>query len=235
MENYKIATDFTCKEMRADARKSLKGKWGVSVGITLIYFAISSVISIVGSILGTLQGQNDSLFALFFGLSILWMLVSIFVVSPLSLGYTESFLKISDGGDTHCKNLFSKFILIFKSTGMMIIMAIKITLWSLLLIVPGIIAGLNYSMAPFIMIEDGNVGANEAIEISKKMMKGYKGKLFLLELSFIGWGILSVLSLGIGFIWLTPYIMTAESRFYRTVSSAYLENRDNKVNTAEQA
>lgn len=224
MENYKSTADFTCKEIRADARKSLKGKWGTSVGITVVFVAISIVISLVANWLAVMS-NSGYLLGLFFGLNILWFLVSIFVTSPLTIGFTYSFIKLSDGATTEPKDLFSKFNLIFKSTGMMVMMYLKVLVWSLLFIIPGFVASFNYSMAPFIMAEDEGVGAYESIDISKKMMKGYKGKLFLLMLSFIGWMLLSIITFGIGFLWSIPYMTVAEAKFYRIVSDAYLQNK----------
>ncbi|KHF31013.1 hypothetical protein LR68_00503 [Anoxybacillus sp. BCO1] len=83
-----------------------------------------------------------------------------------------------------------------------------------MLIIPGIIKSLSYSQTFFLLKDHPEYSALQAISESKKRMKGYKGKLFLLYLSFIGWGLLSMLTFGIGFLWLVPYIYTSLAAFY---------------------
>ena len=95
-----------------------------------------------------------------------------------------------------------------------------IFLWMLLLIVPGIMAAFSYSMTDYILAEHPEVTAREAIRRSKEMMKGNRGRLFCLRLSFIGWDILAVLSLSIGNLWLTPYRQAAEAAFYLDLASS---------------
>ena len=86
-----------------------------------------------------------------------------------------------------------------------------------MLIIPGIIAAYAYSMAFFIMADNPSVGALEAIRRSKAIMRGRKAKLFCLDLRFLGWGILCLLTLGIGFLWLVPYIQASHAHFYEDV------------------
>lgn len=100
-----------------------------------------------------------------------------------------------------------------------IITTVFISLWSLLLIIPGIIKGYSYSQTYFVyydVFEETGVrpGFLNSITRSRQLMKGYKGQLFLLDLSFIGWHILAILTLGIGYLWLTPYITATKAAFY---------------------
>lgn len=87
-------------------------------------------------------------------------------------------------------------------------------LWSLLFFIPGIVKSYAYAMTYYIAKDNPNLSANECINASIKMMKGHKRDLFLLDLSFIGWYMLSILTLGIGFLWLLPYINTSRAIFY---------------------
>src|SRR5690606_11316295 len=87
-------------------------------------------------------------------------------------------------------------------------------LWSLLLVIPGIIKSLSYSQAYFIIKDHPEMSVLDAITESRHRMNGYKWKYFLLNLSFIGWGILSILTLGIGLLWLVPYITASYAAFY---------------------
>ena len=88
----------------------------------------------------------------------------------------------------------------------------------MLFIIPGIIASYSYAMTDYILAENPELTAKEAIERSKDMMEGNRWRLFCLEISFVGWGILSLLTLGIGSLWLTPYMEASMAAFYREVS-----------------
>ena len=90
-------------------------------------------------------------------------------------------------------------------------------LWSLLFIIPGIVKSYAYSMAYFIKIDHPEYTATQALDESQKIMKGNKMKLFLLDLSFIGWIILGSLCFGIGTLWVTAYMEAAHAEFYRDV------------------
>ncbi|MBR1714650.1 MAG: DUF975 family protein [Treponema sp.] len=87
-------------------------------------------------------------------------------------------------------------------------------LWSLLFYIPGIVKSIAYSQMFFVMIENPGIGPMKAMNISKVMTNGHKADLFVMELSFLGWGILCCLSGGIGLVWLIPYEMTAFSNAY---------------------
>ena len=93
-----------------------------------------------------------------------------------------------------------------------------VLLWSLLFIIPGIIATYSYAMTEFILAEHPELTASEAIARSKEMMSGNRWCLFCLHFSFIGWDILSSLTLGIGNLWLHPYKQAANAVFYREIS-----------------
>ena len=113
------------------------------------------------------------------------------------------------------ENLFDGFKQFGSSFLLWLLEWIFLTLWTCLLIVPGIVKSFSYSMAFYILPDNPGIGAAEAITRSRKMMDGYKIQLFKLYLSFIGWALLCCLSLGIGFLWLIPYIKLSEADFYR--------------------
>ncbi len=102
---------------------------------------------------------------------------------------------------------------------MRLLRGLYIFLWSLLFIIPGIVAGYSYAMADYILAEKPNMTASEAVELSKSMMYGNRFRLFCLQLSFIGWDILATLAFGIGHLWLTPYKQASYAAFYREVSA----------------
>ena len=94
-------------------------------------------------------------------------------------------------------------------------------LWMLLLIVPGIVKALAYALTPYILLDNPKLSTVEAIHLSREMMFGYKAKLFLLLLSFIGWGILCIFTCCIGYLWLIPYIQSSMAAFYEDVRADY--------------
>ena len=97
-----------------------------------------------------------------------------------------------------------------------------VSLWTILFIIPGFIKGYSYAMTPYILKDNfsagqTDIGATEAITESRKLMDGHKMDLFVLDLSFIGWGLLGLITCGIGFIWITPYYRQTKANFYRSL------------------
>ncbi|KRQ86455.1 hypothetical protein ABG79_01657 [Caloramator mitchellensis] len=207
MENYTSQIRIN-PELRAAAREQLKGKWGVAVLITILP-------SLIGGLLGAIPYAG--------------VIISILISGPLALGVAMCFLKIIRKEDVKIENLFDGFKNFKTSFLAQLLIGIFIFLWSLLLVIPGIIASLSYSLTYYIIADEPELGALEAIKKSKEMMKGYKWNLFLLYLSFIGWGILSLLTLGIGFLWLGPYVNASFANFYEDLKNA----RNPKVSAIE--
>jgi uncharacterized membrane protein len=102
-----------------------------------------------------------------------------------------------------------------------LLMYVYIFLWSLLLIIPGIIKAFSYSMTSYILKDDPELSNNAAIEKSMAMMHGHKMELFLLELSFIGWVILSMFTFGIGMLLVEPYLQTTIAHYYEDLKKEY--------------
>lgn len=115
-------------------------------------------------------------------------------------------------------------------------------LWTLLLIIPGIIKSYAYRMVPYILADNPEMGADNAITLSRKMMDGNKFDLFVLELSFIGWFLLGILALGVGILFVNPYYNATEAQLYlvlrkRAIDLGYctyedlnLKNEFNQIN-----
>lgn len=141
--------------------------------------------------------------------------VRFLIGGTVKLGYCKYLLKLHDGQEGDIKDLFSEFHRFADGFVLYLLTSIYIILWSLLFIIPGIVAAYKYAMAPFILQENPGMKPNEAIAASKEMMDGHKMELFMLSLSFIGWIFLSVLTLGIGSLWLDPYMNAAYAAFYR--------------------
>jgi uncharacterized membrane protein len=177
-------------DLKIQAKAMLKGKVGITFLALLVFGILSGV---AGSIFGV-------------GLLILG--------GPLSLGITIFFLSFVRKEEVKIGDIFKGFNNFVPALVAYILQGIFIVLWSLLLIVPGIIAGLRYAMTYYIMADNPALDGLEAIKQSKAMMKGHKGRLFVLYLSFFGWYLLIPLTLGIILIWLAPYMSTALALFY---------------------
>ena len=103
--------------------------------------------------------------------------------------------------------------------GTALLQAVYTFLWSLLLVIPGIVKSYSYAMTNYILLDEPELRYDAAIEKSMKLMAGNKMKLFLLDLSFIGWALLCVLTFGIGVFWLKPYVSTAHAAFYEDIKN----------------
>ncbi len=155
-------------------------------------------------------------------------------VSALNIGLNTYFIMLHKSENPPFSLLFSRMHVWIKCLGLMLLMGIFIFLWSLLLVVPGIIAAYRYSMAPYLMAENPDIDILEAIQRSKEMMDGNKGRLFCLHLSFIGWALLSAVVIGLlhavlGFVGtalglfaslaLQVYVNSSVTAFYMELSS----------------
>lgn len=201
------------KYFRQQALGALDGHWKPSVLATFVYVVIVLAVS-AGSSVTELQ---PSLAAL----AIISSLVSILVLAPIEVGYYNAFRLLFKGESDDClNNMFSiGFGKYGRNLGGMLLYGIVICLWTLLLIIPGIIMSFAYLMTPFILNDRPDLSVGQALKLSRTMMKGHKWQLFCLELSFIGWALLSILTLGIGFLWLEPYVLTSIAAFYEELKS----------------
>ncbi len=107
-----------------------------------------------------------------------------------------------------------------RNVGSMLLRDIFLFLWTCLFIIPGIVKAYAYRMVPYILAEYPECGANEAITRSREMMRGHKWRTFLLDLSFIGWWLLSVVTFGlVGLFWLSPYYYNTDAALYERLKS----------------
>lgn len=213
---------------RQRAREQLATNWGLSIGVAAVACLLGGLL--VGSSfipeVNYSWSQNYSRYQdvyeglrLNYGTSSVRGLVAFLIGGVLQLGYARFLLKQHDGQEVEFNDLFSQFDRFGAGFAQNFLRCLYIALWSLLFIVPGIIAIYRYRMTPFIMIEHPELSASEAIARSKEMMDGHKGELFCLDLSFFGWILLSILTLNLGFLALNPYRNAAEAAFYRELSS----------------
>ena len=238
----KIAEDF-----RRIARNALTNKWFIAVAVGLVASILGGIsgggpefkVNIDGSnismnfnvagqtikSIGT-NGGVDSEVGMFILASLpiiiiasLFAAVIYFVLGGfIGVGYAKFNLNLVDKKNAAFETLFEYFSRWKTTTIARLLRALYVFLWSLLFIIPGIVAGFSYAMTDYILAEDPELTADEAISQSKSIMTGNKWRFFCLQFSFIGWDILATLAFGIGHLWLTPYKQAAYAAFYREVS-----------------
>lgn len=201
---------------------TLRGNWAPAVVCAIVYVLIAVVISMFQPSVATDDGVTGTQGAM----SLVYMLLYIFVMLPISLGMYQTFNVLYTEGDN--KLTSNMFKLAFGAYGRnlagMLLMSVFTLLWTLLFIVPGVIKAIAYSMTPYILKDYPELSPNQAINLSQKMMKGHKFDFFYLVLSFLGWALLCILTLGIGTLWLSPYVYTSFAAFYEDVKKEYLAN-----------
>ena len=238
----RLAEDF-----RRIARNSLTNKWLIAVAVGLVASILGGIgsngpefkVNIDGSNIamnfnmagqtiystGTNGGINSEIGAFILAslpiiiTAALFMAVIYFVLgSFIGVGYAKFNLNLVDRNKASFENLFEYFSNWKTTTITRLLRALYTFLWSLLFIIPGIVAGFSYAMTEYILAENPDLTPDEAIQASKSMMMGNRWRLFCLQFSFIGWDILASLAFGIGHLWLTPYKQAAYAAFYREVS-----------------
>ncbi len=198
------------------ALSALENKWGNFVAITFVYGLIMGITQV-------LSGDKDSPAILH-----LIGLVLFILALPLTWGYQTLFLGAVRGGEATAKDMFEGYNkeLFSRVLTTTLLYYVYVFLWSLLLLIPGCIKSYSYAMTPYILKDNPEMKNNAAIEESMRMMDGHKLELFLLDLSFIGWAILSILTCCIGFLWLVPYMNMARVNFYEDLKKASVEVKE---------
>jgi uncharacterized membrane protein len=178
------------------AKESLHGKWLLAIGTFVLY----------GIIVGAIAAMAEY--------SFMMSLITLLITGPFTLGIAIFTLAISRGEDPRFEQIFMGFNNFVTSLGAYLLMVLFTFLWMLLLIIPGIIAAISYAMTFYILADDESIGAMEAIDKSKEMMNGHKWAYFVLMLMYVGLGVLCLLTCGIGFFWLAPFISVTNAEFY---------------------
>ena len=215
----------TRKELKDNAKQSLRENWGWAIIVFLITAIIFGIFTGAGHWLDETYINYDGTnifyqFASPIGSILLW------IGSFIGLSRNIAFLELRDDQkeekpymaafSVFTENRFGPELINF------VLVSIFTFLWTWLLIIPGIIKAYSYSMTPYIvkdMVASGKqVSATDGINASKELMKGHKMALFIFDLSFLGWNILAAITCGIGYLWVTPYYQTAKANFYRRIA-----------------
>lgn len=169
-------------------------------------------------------------FVLFIGIiivaALIGFVIKLLIVYPIEIGKNNFFMGIREEEKT-----LDSLIFVYKSGQLkntiitMFMKGLFQTLWTLLFIIPGIIKAYEYRMIPYILSENPEISRKRAFEISKQMMKGNKWNTFVLDLSFLGWQILSGLTIGIlGIFYVNPYVQGTNAELYAYLREDALKN-----------
>ena len=218
------------KELRVKAWNSLKGKYWLALVVVLVMGALGSIgngfANLAQNITGLIGLVNPSemdstmeLGAAVLGVaastfSVVGILVGIFVQNAATVGVSHYFLKNTETKPSFADAFNGFKVKYLRNVGTMLLVDIKLALWSLLLVIPGIIKSYEYAIIPYILADDPEITSKDAFKKAREMMKGNKWRLFKLNLSFIGWYALCVLTVGAGTFFLMPYINAANAEFY---------------------
>ena len=196
-----MTENFRPTVLRNQAYEALRGKWTPAV-VTSLVFCILLGVAV------SLSRVN----------ALLYLIAYLGGASIVAIGMLYACWDLFTKGTLpEAGALFAPFKQYARTVGAVLLVFVYTLLWTLLLVIPGIIKAYSYSMTFYILRENPKMTAGDAITASQKMMDGHKMDLFLLSLSFIGWAILASITFGIGYLWLIPYIYTAYAAFYETL------------------
>ena len=207
------------KQLKAQARAQMQGKLGILILITLIISLISGA---AGAVLGFIPFVGP-------------VIAAIIITPAFALSTVRVYLMVVRGTKPEVNAAFCGFDDFYSAFKVTFLVALYTWLWSLLFIIPGIVKSYAYSMAMYILADNKGKSAKECIAESCAMTNGHKAEIFWLQLSFIGWIFLAVLTLGILCIWLIPYISTTMANVYESLKAAPAEAKaeETEPSTAE--
>ena len=197
-------------ELKANAKEQLRGKWAVAIGTVLVANILidSDVMYKVSEKFGLI------------GLSISCSLISLLLGGVISVGLCKFLLDMTTKREEpRFETLFSQFNIYLKTLGLNILITLSVCIGTILFIVPGIIVGLMFSQSYYILSEDPSKSITQCIKESVDMMNGHKWDLFYLELTFIGWWLLTAITVGIAGLWVAPYVKVTETNFYLSIKN----------------
>ena len=226
-------------DFRQKAREGLENNWGKAVGVGIVAALLgagttgggggggrsdSSDIESIADLNGVIPTEFQiavlAVISILGFIAIAFALLHFIIGGAVTLGYVKFNLNLIDHKPASFADLFSEFHRFGTAFVMQFLRGLYTVLWTLLFIIPGIYASYGYAMTPYILLENPEMTANEAITKSKELMDGNRWRLFCLEISFIGWALLAALfTCGIGTLWLIPYQQASYAAFYREIKA----------------
>jgi len=191
------------KELKLSAREALSGRWVFMALMFLLFLIIQGIPSMFAS------DANEDIQAI----DLIGFLLNILLL-PLAIGWTWLAMSVARKEQAKIVDLFEPYKIFLKAVGLSIVQSIFLGLWFLLLIIPGIIKSFSYLLTFYILRDEPSIGILDAITRSRQMMDGHKMEAFMLVLSFIGWFLLGLITIGIAFLWVGPYFSVTLAKFY---------------------
>ncbi len=237
MEDEKLSRDF-----KEEALKALKGQYLEAMFVAIIATLLGVQTMASNFITTTIKGKDFSELIPFevprefVGPVVVFAFIALICFSLISFiistGYAKYNCDLISSKTPSMGLLFKYFRHAKNSIVANFYVAIIVFLWTLVFIIPGLVASFSYAMVPYILAENPNLEPVEVLDLSKKMMKGNKWRYFWLVLSFIGWIIVCAFTFGIGYIFLAPYVSATQACFYKEISKKYDDNLNrNKDNS----
>lgn len=217
------------KQCKLEAKRQLTGRWGQPVGMFLIIILCGCVLQIINAIIssttivnGPIGGSFSSVISIQITAIITFILSTIIVIMKYSslYGYIE-YTKTNE--KIQFSTFFKGFNKFGRSLGMIMWRLLWMIIWTSLFIIPGFVKYYSYSQAYYICAENKEITPLEALKLSKIITKENKYDLFCIDFSFTGWILLSILSFGIGFLWIVPYITMTKTNIYHSLLKEALE------------
>lgn len=230
------------RDFRAWAREALRGHWAPAIGVAFVGTLLGGGVDLTSyvtqvtynvesgtSSTGLLDFISRDVWAMLVTITVVSSLLAIIIGGAITLGMCTYNLNLVNRRESRFSDLFSQFHRLWAGFCMNFLTGLFVFLWSLLFIIPGIIAAYRYAMVPYLMAEFPELGVLDAMRESKRLMTGSKWRLFCLQLSFIGWSILCLFTMGLGTLWLNPYTMAAEAAFYMDVTGRGQIRETNRI------
>ncbi len=207
------------EELKNAALDALRGNWAPAVVGTLVFFVIAMLLVSPSEISSFSLESRMSVPSSLTILTVFSSGIMVFFLVNLEVGFYNAYRSLLDSGDNRVTaNMFTLgFTNYWHKLGGMLLYAVVVTLGFFCFIIPGIILSFAYAMVPYILDENPEMSVIDTLRASRHMMRGHKFDLFWFWLTFIGWGLLCILTMGIGFFWLIPYYSTARAAFYNDV------------------
>ena len=192
-------------ELKNKAKEQIKGNIGILFVCNLVVVAVCAVVALIPELIPPIASYG-------IGAMAVNIVMPAFMISLIMI-----YLGLAAGKKPNVPDVFKGLNIFGKALWLIIITEFFVALWSMLLVIPGIIKGISYSMAPYVLADNPNMTAREALRESKKIMQGHKMDYFILALSFFWWFLLIGATFGIAGIYAGPYIQATITNFYNKI------------------
>ena len=190
-------------ELKQNAKDRLKNNWGLAIGIIIV----CTLISCIPNLLAEIDSES-------FAISVIIPIITLVITGPLTIGQCKFFINLANRSNPKFSDLWYGFNNMLRAIGVTLLVGVIVFIGTILFIIPGIILAFMYSQVYYIMAENPEMSIMNCLKESSRIMKGHKMDLFILELSFLGWGILMVITLGIAGLYVLPYYNATLTNFY---------------------